>query len=117
MKKMSAIVMSLLMVGVYADFSSAQEEEAPRRPRAQREGDAPRRPGAQGERRPGAEGRRPGAPGAEGRRPGGPGNFMARLPIFAALDTDGDGILSEEEIANATASLKKLDKNGDGKLD
>ena len=33
-----------------------------------------------------------------------------------ALDTNHDGELSAEEIANAPALLKKLDKNGDGKL-
>ena len=32
------------------------------------------------------------------------------------LDTNHDGILSADEIANASASLKKLDKNGDGQL-
>src|ERR1700691_4734156 len=37
-------------------------------------------------------------------------------PLMDALDTNHDGILSAEEIANAPASLKKLDKNGDGKL-
>jgi hypothetical protein len=37
-------------------------------------------------------------------------------PLMEALDTNHDGILSAEEIANASASLKKLDKNGDGKL-
>jgi hypothetical protein len=37
-------------------------------------------------------------------------------PIVAALDTNGDGIISADEIANASASLLKLDKNGDGKL-
>jgi hypothetical protein len=37
-------------------------------------------------------------------------------PIIAALDTNGDGIISADEIANASASLLKLDKNGDGKL-
>ncbi|HUG19880.1 MAG TPA: hypothetical protein VMM56_12930 [Planctomycetaceae bacterium] len=111
MKKLTTIVMALLTVGIYADFATAQED-APRRPGAEREGDAPRRPGADGERRPG------GRPGADGeRRPGGPGGFMARLPIFAAIDEDKDGILSEKEIANATAALKTLDKNKDGKLD
>src|SRR6476646_9520693 len=35
-------------------------------------------------------------------------------PIFAALDTDGDGVISAAELGNATASLAKLDKNGDG---
>ncbi len=38
------------------------------------------------------------------------------LQLITALDTDGDGILSAAEIANATASLKTLDKNGDGEL-
>jgi hypothetical protein len=37
-------------------------------------------------------------------------------PIVAALDTNGDGVISAEEIANASASLLKLDKNGDGQL-
>ena len=37
-------------------------------------------------------------------------------PLMEALDTNHDGILSAEEIANASASLKKLDKNGDGQL-
>ena len=36
--------------------------------------------------------------------------------LMEALDTNHDGILSAEEIANAPASLKKLDKNGDGQL-
>lgn len=36
--------------------------------------------------------------------------------IFAALDTNGDGVLSADEIANAPKSLLKLDKNGDGQL-
>jgi len=35
---------------------------------------------------------------------------------MAALDADSDGEISAEEIANATAALRKLDKDGDGKL-
>src|SRR5579863_2888861 len=50
--------------------------------------------------------------------PGGPG--MGRhhpvLPIMAALDTNHDGILESNEIANASAALKTLDKNGTGQL-
>jgi len=37
-------------------------------------------------------------------------------PLFGALDADGDGELSGEEIAAASSSLKKLDKNEDGKI-
>ena len=58
---------------------------------------------------------RNGAPadGKEGRKP--PMGPMG--PLMAALDTDKDGVLSAEEIAAATENLKKLDKNGDGKID
>lgn len=37
-------------------------------------------------------------------------------PMLAALDTDKDGTISAAELANAPASLAKLDKNGDGQL-
>jgi hypothetical protein len=37
-------------------------------------------------------------------------------PIFLALDTNHDGVISVDEIANAPAALKTLDKKGDGKL-
>ena len=36
--------------------------------------------------------------------------------LMAALDTDGDGTLSSQEIANAPATLGKMDKNSDGQL-
>jgi hypothetical protein len=48
-------------------------------------------------------------PGAGERRGGG-------NPIIAALDANGDGVIDASEIANAPTALKKLDKNGDGKL-
>jgi len=35
---------------------------------------------------------------------------------FNAIDTDRDGILSADEIANAPTALKSLDKNNDGKI-
>jgi hypothetical protein len=38
-------------------------------------------------------------------------------PLLHALDTNKDGELSADEIANAAKSLLTLDKNGDGKLD
>ena len=51
----------------------------------------------------------PGGPGMRGHRP--PPN-----PICMALDTNHDGVIDANEIANAPAALKTLDKNGDGKL-
>ena len=36
--------------------------------------------------------------------------------IIAVLDANHDGVVDETEINNATVALKKLDKNGDGKL-
>jgi Ca2+-binding EF-hand superfamily protein len=37
-------------------------------------------------------------------------------PLVAALDANGDGVIDAQEIANAPAALKTLDKNGDGQL-
>ncbi len=38
------------------------------------------------------------------------------LPLLMALDTNHDGIIDSNEIANASAELLTLDKNGDGQL-
>jgi hypothetical protein len=62
--------------------------------------------------------------GNQGPRGMGPGNGSdsrnTRRPppnvLMDALDTNHDGIIDANEIANASAALKKLDKNGDGKL-
>jgi hypothetical protein len=55
-----------------------------------------------------------------GRRgPGGPGGFggpRQQPAIITALDANKDGKLDASEIANATAALKTLDKNGDGEI-
>ena len=37
-------------------------------------------------------------------------------PLETALDTNADGVIDAGETARASASLKTLDKNGDGKL-
>jgi hypothetical protein len=37
-------------------------------------------------------------------------------PLIAALDANHDGEIDATEINNAPAALRKLDKNGDGKL-
>ena len=57
-----------------------------------------------------------GPPGANGPGPGRPGFRRQPPPIIAALDANHDGVIDETEIANASAALKTLDKNGDGKL-
>jgi len=44
------------------------------------------------------------------------GKNFPKPPIETALDANGDGIISADEIANASAALKTLDKNGDGQL-
>jgi hypothetical protein len=40
----------------------------------------------------------------------------ANIPLVEALDVNHDGVIDANEIANASAELKTLDKNGDGKL-
>src|ERR1019366_3057199 len=58
-------------------------------------------------------------PGPDGPPPGESHHGRHRpppLPLLKALDTNGDGIIDAAEIANASAELLKLDKNGDGKL-
>ena len=47
---------------------------------------------------------------------GGSRSLMQNLPVLAALDTDGNGEISAAEITAASAALKTLDKNKDGKL-
>jgi len=49
-------------------------------------------------------------------RPPGPPPPPPPLLVLVAIDADEDGILSVAEIANAPASLKELDENGDGQL-
>lgn len=39
------------------------------------------------------------------------------IPVLEVLDANKDGVISAEEIANASAALKTLDANNDGKLD
>lgn len=67
----------------------------------------------------------PGGPPPDGSFNGGPpdggppnGGFHRPppLPLFRALDVNHDGIIESNEIANASAELLTLDKNGDGQL-
>jgi EF hand len=54
--------------------------------------------------------------------PPGNGDFHGRhfdfskMPLVKALDANHDGVIDANEIANASAELKTLDKNGDGQL-
>jgi Ca2+-binding EF-hand superfamily protein len=38
------------------------------------------------------------------------------MPLMTALDPNNDGVIDEKEIAQASKSLKSLDKNSDGKI-
>ncbi|MBX3411241.1 MAG: EF-hand domain-containing protein [Pirellulales bacterium] len=63
-----------------------------------------------------AGGRGPaGGPGPAGAGPGSDGP-PGPPPLLVALDADGDGTLSAQEIENASSALQRLDKNGDGRL-
>ncbi len=48
--------------------------------------------------------------------PGGEMNFIRFDPILAAVDTNGDGVISADEIKNSAGAIRKLDKDGDGKV-
>ena len=43
-------------------------------------------------------------------------NFIRMDPVLAAVDTNGDGIISAEEIRHSAEAIRKLDKDGDGKV-
>ncbi|MCX6925647.1 MAG: hypothetical protein NT154_20915 [Verrucomicrobia bacterium] len=58
----------------------------------------------------------PGGLGGLGGGPGGMGGQRPVNPLVEALDLNKDGTIDADEIAKASVSLKKLDKNGDGKL-
>jgi len=90
MKTSLKSLIALALVGS-ATFLIAQDNLPPQ--------DGPRGPGG-----PGGQG----GPGARGNRP--------PPPLVAALDANHDGVIDADEIANASKALKKLDKNGDGKL-
>lgn len=109
---------------VDADKDGAiSEEEFRKAPRPEggpgRDG-GPRREGGPGEGEP----RRDGPPReGEPRREGGPfqggprvGMAFPVAPIMAAIDSNKDGEISADELAAASSELRKLDKNGDGKL-
>jgi Ca2+-binding EF-hand superfamily protein len=102
--------------------------ERTRAPESARSTASPQTPPAEAQRRPDEPSRTnqppvgapPGSPPQDG-RPGGPpfgpgGPFGGPPDLFRALDTDGDGRLSKEELSRAAEVLMKHDKNGDGIL-
>ena len=101
MRKMTAVVMALgLMLPA---MTLAQDGAKPARPA--------------GDRPPQREGGPANPDGPRQGREGGPGGRGQMVPpLFAALDTNGDKVLDADEIKNAAESLKKLDKDGDGKI-
>jgi hypothetical protein len=58
----------------------------------------------------------PGGPGGQDGEGGGRHHRPPPLPLVTALDANHDGVIDANEIANASAALKTLDKNGDGQL-
>jgi len=57
-----------------------------------------------------------GPPGGGPGNHGGPGKHHPPLPLVGALDANHDHVIDSGEIANASAALLTLDKNGDGVL-
>ena len=57
---------------------------------------------------------KPGGPGAERRGPA--GVRVPRVLLIHALDANRDRVIDADEIAGASAALKKLDLDGDGRL-
>lgn len=49
-------------------------------------------------------------------REGGPSRPRLGHPVIAALDANHDGVIDATEIANSVKALLALDKNGDGQL-
>ena len=92
----------------------AQRRERPSR--AAGEQSRERGQGAERRQRPSGTSRERGSQSGGRGGQGGPGGFMRMFPVMTALDSDGNGEISPEEIKGAVAALKKLDKNKDGKL-
>jgi len=91
--------------GLQAQDPEPKNPESPVRPEGRRPGQGRLQENRPGEGRPGA------GPAARGMA-----MMLRNLPVFRTLDADEDGQLSASEIENASKSLLKLDKNGDGVL-
>ena len=100
-------------------------QTAPGRPGAG--GPSQSRPGGPGQGRPGGPGQagggvRPGGPGqgdrpgfggpGQGGFPGRPGGQPPRNPLATVLDADGDGVISADELKNASKALSSGSQSG-----
>jgi len=113
MKTRTKLMMALVALGFSAWMITAQNA-APSDPAGDDQRPPPRGFAPRGQPGPGpGQGGQPGQP---PRGPGGPGPHRPPPPIIGALDANHDGVIDETEIANASAALRTLDKNGDGKL-
>ena len=120
------LVMAVTCFGMMAGDAIAQErggrergEGAQRRERpsgAAGEQGRERGQGAERRQRPSGASRERGSQSGGRGGQGGPGGFMRMFPVMTALDSDGNGEISPEEIKGAVAALKKLDKNKDGNI-
>ena len=61
-------------------------------------------------------GGRGGPDGGRGEGPPRDMNFVRLDPILAVVDTNGDGVLSAEEVRKSADSIRKLDKSGKGTI-
>src|SRR5437764_573183 len=100
MKHMTKALAAIAVVGLSAWVITAQDSPQGGRPHRKAAQDSAGDQGGPGG---------PGGPGGQGQRP-------PPFPLLAALDANHDGIIDAAEIANASAALKTLDKNGDGQL-
>ena len=100
------------------DGAIDREELAVMEQRMAQRGQPGQRPeGQPGQRPQGQPGQRPeGQPGQRPQGQQGQGRGLPPLPVLQALDTNQDGEISGDEIANAVKALKSLDKDGNGKL-
>lgn len=99
MKRLTTGALSLFAVSLLAVAVSAQPPGGP-----------------QGMRGGGPQGMRGGGPGRGGAQDQRAGHRPPMHLLIMALNVNGDDEISAAEIKNAAASLKKLDRNNDGKL-
>ena len=104
--------MKSLMLAIFVCFSCTSLAHRPN----DRPSDRPSRGERDHAHDSGRGGRHARGPDSRGPGPGGPWHRPPPNPLVEALDTDGDHVISSSELEDATASLKKLDQDGDGQL-